>query len=65
MVPYENHSTAALEVELNDIKKLLVLVKEMKRPDNFTYMDVANLHNHLETLKTCISEQLSERKKSC
>ena len=62
-IPYETHSTGALEVELKNIKKLLILVSQMKKPDNFTYVDVMNLHNHLGVLKECIEEQLNDRTK--
>lgn len=60
-IPYEMHSTSALEVELKNIKNLMILVSQMKKPDNFTYIDVMNLHNHLSVLKECIEEQLNDR----
>lgn len=64
MTPYKYHSDAALKTELEDINKLRILIKEMKKPDNFTYMDVVNLDNHLEELRRCILTQLENRRKN-
>lgn len=47
---YEQYSISALKVELDNIKRLQQLVKEMEKPENFTYIDVLNLHTCLETL---------------
>ena len=61
MNPYENHSVAALKTQLDNVKRLKVLVNEMKKPDNFTYIDVLNLHQHLEELETCLRENIKEK----
>lgn len=61
-VPYEYYSTVALETELRDVKNMLYLVNNMQKPDNFTYIDVRNLINHLTILKESIELQLKERK---
>ena len=61
MKPYENYSLAALKTQLDNVKKLKVLVNEMKKPDNFTYIDVLNLHQHLEELETCLRENIKEK----
>lgn len=61
MMPYENHSAAALKTQFDNVKRLKVLVNEMKKPDNFTYIDVLNLHQHLEELETCLRANLKEK----
>ena len=38
-----------------------MLVNEMKKPDNFTYIDVLNLHQHLEELEACLRENIKEK----
>ena len=58
---YENHSVAALKTQLENVKRLKALVNEMKKPDNFTYIDVLNLHQHLEELVTCLRENIKEK----
>ena len=58
---YENHSVAALKTQLENVKRLKALVNEMKKPDNFTYIDVLNLHQHLEELETCLRENIKEK----
>lgn len=60
MKPYENHSVAALQTQLDNVKRLKALVKEMKKPDNFTYIDVLNLHEHLDELESCLRENIKE-----
>lgn len=60
MKPYENHSVTALKTQLDNVKRLKVLVKEMKKPDNFTYIDVLNLHQHLDELESCLRENIKE-----
>ncbi len=64
MRPYESHTTAALKTELTNIHKIKLLVKDMPKPENFTYLDVLNLHNHLDELERCVSAELKEREKS-
>lgn len=61
MKPYENHSLEALKTQLDNVKRLKVLVNEMKKPDNFTYIDVLNLHQHLEELESCLRENIKEK----
>lgn len=61
MKPYENRSVAALKTQLDNVKRLKVLVNEMKKPDNFTYIDVLNLHQHLEELESCLRENIKEK----
>ena len=61
MNPYENHIVAALKTQLENVKRLKALVNEMKKPDNFTYIDVLNLHQHLEELETCLRENIKEK----
>ena len=61
MKPYENPSVAALKTQLDNVKRLKVLVNEMKKPDNFTYIDVLNLHQHLEELESCLRENIKEK----
>lgn len=60
MKPYENHSVAALKTQLDNVKRLKALVNEMKKPDNFTYIDVLNLHQHLDELESCLRENIKE-----
>ena len=61
MKPYENHGVAALKTQLNNVTRLKVLVNEMKKPDNFTYLDVLNLHHHLAELESCLRENIKEK----
>lgn len=58
MKPYENHNLAALKTQLDNVKRLKALVNEMKKPDNFTYIDVLNLHQHLDELESCLRENI-------
>ena len=61
MLPYENHTTAALKAQRDDVKKLLILIDGMKKPENFTYMDVSNLHSHMSELLKSINSQIEVR----
>lgn len=61
MKVYKNHTKPALEAEIQNVKNLLRLVNEMKKPDNFTYIDILNLHTHLEELLDCLKQELKER----
>ena len=61
MKPYEKHSVAALKTQLDNVKRLKVLVNEMNKPDNFTYIDLLNLHQHLEELESCLRENIKEK----
>lgn len=58
---YESHSLKALNTELDNVKRLKVLVNEMKKPDNFTYVDVLNLHQHLEALENHLRDKIKEK----
>ena len=62
MLPYEFYSGGALELELRNIEHIKMLVKEMEKPSNFTYIDVLNLHNHLDMLQRCIEHTIKERR---
>ena len=62
MFQHRNSSTKELEQELSKIKNLIILVKNMKKPDTFTYMDVVYLHDYLELIKNSIEEELKRRK---
>ena len=57
----KNHSVAALQTQLNNVKRLKALVNEMKKPDNFTYIDVLNLHQPLDELESCLRENIKEK----
>lgn len=61
MAPYENYSVTELRKQLEDVQRLKVLVNEMKKPDNFTYIDIVNLHEHLKELERCLQKQLKEK----
>lgn len=60
-IPYENSSIETLQSHLKEVKNLLHLVRNMQKPDNFTYVDISNLHTQLNVLKESIEEQLKER----
>lgn len=54
MTHYQNLTKNNLKEELNEVQHLIYLVKNMERPNNFTYMDVTLLHKHLEELRNCL-----------
>lgn len=58
---YKNYSTSALKVELENLKRLKQLVRYMNKPDNFTYIDILNLHNYLETLHNELQDVIKQR----
>ena len=64
MLPYAYHSESALTAELADVKRLRILVNEMKKPDNFTYIDIVKLHKCLEELEAHLRARTKE-KTSC
>ena len=60
MQPYSGHSLSALNTELRNVKRLKALVSEMKKPDNFTYIDVLNLHQHLDEMERYLKDAIKE-----
>ena len=59
MTHYQNLTKNSIKQELNEVKHLLHLVRNMDRPNNFTYMDVTMLHKHLEDLRDYLYYELS------
>ena len=59
---YKNYSVPALEAELSSLKKMKQLLKSMHKPENFTYIDIVNLHNYVDALERIVSEELDNRK---
>lgn len=51
MSVYESNSTITLKNDLRDVQRLKSLVKDMKKPDNFTYLDLLLLNQHLTKLE--------------
>ena len=62
-VVYSSCSSASLEQELIKVKGLLTKVNLMKKPDNFTYVDCADLCQLLEGLKAALERQVKEAKR--
>ena len=58
---YKNYSASALKVELENLRRLKQLVRDMNKPDNFTYIDILNLHNYLETLHNELQDVIKQR----
>lgn len=62
MKNYSHYSENALRAEIQNINRLLILIDEMKKPENFTYIDVLNLHTYLESVKVELTDQLNSKK---
>lgn len=62
-IVYSGFSSSFLEKELATVKGLLSKVTLMKKPDNFTYVDCADLCRLLETLKSKLEWQVKEAKR--
>ena len=63
-IVYSGCSSAFLEQELTKVKGLLTKVNVMKKPDNFTYVDCAELCQLLEGLKATLERQVKEAKRA-
>lgn len=62
MLPYINHSESALQLELKNLTRIKQLVKEMEKPKNFTYIDILNLHEHLDNLEKYLEQVIKDCK---
>lgn len=51
-------SMSVTEKDLKRVKELIMLVDQMDKPKNFTYMDVLDLHSYLESLRDLIKSHL-------
>lgn len=58
---YKFYTIPALRTELDSLKKMKHLIKEMEKPENFTYVDVVNLHNYIDCLVQIVSTELNSR----
>lgn len=63
-VVYSGCSSTFLKQELTKVKGLLTKVNLMKKPDNFTYVDCADLCQLLEGLKSTLERQVKEAKRA-
>ena len=61
MSVYETKSTVTLKNDLRDVQRLKSLVKDMKKPDNFTYLDVLLLNQHLARLEKHIQSMIGSK----
>ena len=61
MKTYKNYSLSAIKVELDNLRKIKQLVRNMEKPENFTYIDVLNLHNYLETLYNELQDTIKQK----
>ena len=59
--PYQNYTTPALKAECQHIKNLRNQISEMQKPDNLTYVDIANLCQYLTTLEQIIALEIKHR----
>ena len=57
-------SVKMLEEELAKVSRLKMLSKTMQKPDNFTYIDVLNMHRCFDLLENIIKTALKEKTNS-
>ena len=58
---YKFYTIPALRTDLDSLKRMKQLIKEMNKPENFTYVDVVNLHNYIDCLVQIVSTELNSR----
>lgn len=58
---FSYYSLKMLEEELRNVEKLKKSVDEMKKPDNFTYVDVLHMRQYLDEIEKHIKSKIKEK----
>lgn len=53
-------SIKTTQLKLQEVRRIKHLVKDMKKPNNFTYTDITTLYQQLEELENYLRKQIEE-----
>lgn len=53
-------SIKTTQLKLQEVRRIKHLVKDMKKPNNFTYTDITTLYQQLEELENYLKKEIED-----